>query len=69
MASMKGAIALIAPTWESYMIAITWMQTGYLHLVDCFAIGMTTLYRVLALGRRVDGLRAGRSTRGKAARD
>lgn len=41
---LRGAWAMVAVTWESYMIAISWLRTGYLYLIECIAVALTIVY-------------------------
>lgn len=41
---LRGAAAMVSVTWESYMIAISWLRTGYLYFIECVAIVLTILY-------------------------
>jgi len=55
---MRGAARMVDVTWESYMIAISWMRTGYLFLAECFAIALMMIYIVLQIIDCVKTLRS-----------
>ncbi len=40
----RGAALLVSVTWESYMISLDWLRTGYLYAGECFAIILMFLY-------------------------
>lgn len=50
---LRGAITMVDLTWESYMIAMPWMRTGYLFLIECAAIGLVILYVIIDLANRI----------------
>ncbi len=56
---LRGAAAMVVVTWESYMIAISWLRTGYLYLVECVAVALTLVYVLGGLGEGFRALRAG----------
>jgi len=45
----RGTFAMTKMTWGSYMIAIEWVRTGYLYLVELFAILLMMLYVILKI--------------------
>lgn len=53
LSMLRGAITMVDLTWESYMIAMPWMRTGYLFLIECVAIGLVILYVVMDLANRM----------------
>lgn len=55
MSMLRGAITMVDLTWESYMIAMPWMRTGYLFLVECVAIGLVMFYVAIDLAGRLSG--------------
>lgn len=40
----SGALKMVRVTWESHLIAMTWVSTGYLYLVELIAICIMILY-------------------------
>lgn len=50
---MTGAVTMVELTWESFMIAMPWLRTGYLFLVECAAIGLIMLYVAVDIPGRV----------------
>ncbi len=53
---LRGAAAMVSVTWESYMIAISWLRTGYLYLIECVAIALTILYVLIGFGESLKTL-------------
>ena len=47
---LRGAAIMVSVTWESFMIAISWLRTGYLYLVECIAIVLTMVYILVDFG-------------------
>ncbi len=41
---LRGAATMAVVTWESFMIAMSWMRTGYLFLAECVAILLMMVY-------------------------
>ncbi len=41
---LRGAAAMAVVTWESFMIAMSWLRTGHLFLGECLAIALMMLY-------------------------
>lgn len=41
---LRGAARMTEVTWESYMIAMSWMRTGYLYLGECAAIVLMMIF-------------------------
>jgi TRAP-type C4-dicarboxylate transport system permease small subunit len=64
MSMLRGAITMVDLTWESYMIAMPWMRTGYLFLVECLAIGLVMFYVAIDLVGRLPGGAAGQTPGG-----
>ena len=56
---LRGAAAMVSVTWESYMIAISWLRTGYLYLIECIAIVLTMIYVLYWLGESIRALFSG----------
>jgi len=46
---LRGAAAMTAVTWDSYMIAMSWMRTGHLYLAECIAIGVMMVFVLAAI--------------------
>ena len=55
----RGTIAMTKMTWESYMIALDWVRTGYLYLGEFIAILIMMLYVLLSIAENVTVLRTG----------
>jgi TRAP-type C4-dicarboxylate transport system permease small subunit len=51
----RGTLRMLDVTWNSYLIALGWLRTGYLYLAQLIALGLMLLYLV---ARMVEGLRA-----------
>ena len=51
----RGTLRMLDVTWNSYLIALSWLRTGYLYLAQLIALGLMLLYLV---ARMVEGLRA-----------
>lgn len=52
---LRGAAAMTRVTWESYMIAMSWMRTGHLYLAECIAIALMMVFVLVAI---IDGIKA-----------
>ena len=46
---LRGAAIMVEVTWDSFMIAMNWMRTGYLYLGECVALVMMMLYVTLQI--------------------
>ena len=55
----RGTIAMTQMTWESYMIALDWVRTGWLYLGEFIAILFMMFYVLLSIAEGVTLLRAG----------
>jgi TRAP-type C4-dicarboxylate transport system permease small subunit len=53
----RGTFAMTKMTWESYMIAIDWIRTGYLYLVELVAVLLMMLYVILKIIENIKLLR------------
>lgn len=53
----RGAATMAVVTWESFMIAMNWLRTGYLYIGECIAIVLMMLYVALDLARHAKALR------------
>jgi len=42
----NGTLTMTKVTWESYMIALEWIRTGYLYFIEFIAILLMMLYVV-----------------------
>ena len=51
----RGTLRMLAVTWNTHLIALGWLRTGYLYLAQLIALGLMLFYLV---GRMVEGLRA-----------
>ena len=58
----RGTIAMIRMTWESYMIAIDWIRTGYLYLGEFVAILFMMFYVLLSIAEGINQLQADASS-------
>ncbi len=58
----RGTIAMTRMTWDSYMIALDWVRTGWLYLGEFIAILFMMLYVLLSIAEGITGLRAGESS-------
>jgi TRAP-type C4-dicarboxylate transport system permease small subunit len=56
----RGTLAMTKMTWGSYMIAIEWVRTGYLYLVELIAILLMMVYIVLKINENIKVLRGAR---------
>jgi TRAP-type C4-dicarboxylate transport system permease small subunit len=45
----RGTIAMTKMTWDSYMIALDWIRTGYLYFVEFIAVIFMMLYVVMKI--------------------
>jgi TRAP-type C4-dicarboxylate transport system permease small subunit len=57
----RGTIAMIRMTWESYMIALDWIRTGYLYLGEFVAILFMMLYVLLSIAESINQIQTGES--------
>ena len=60
-AFLRGAMRMTEVTWESYMIAMSWMRTGYLYLGECVAIALMMVFVANQLAGGIRDLRTGGS--------
>jgi TRAP-type C4-dicarboxylate transport system permease small subunit len=55
----RGTIAMTRMTWDSYMIALDWIRTGWLYLGEFIAILFMMLYVLLSIAESATMLRTG----------
>lgn len=55
----RGTLTMTQMTWESYMIALEWVRTGYLYFIEFIAILLMMLYVVLKINGNIKILRTG----------
>ena len=56
---LRGAAKMTAVTWESYMIAMNWMRTGYLYLAECISIVLMMIFLLAAIIHNMRRLTSG----------
>jgi TRAP-type C4-dicarboxylate transport system permease small subunit len=56
----SGTLTMTKVTWESYMIALEWVRTGYLYFIEFIAILLMMLYVVFKVIGNIKILRTGR---------
>ena len=54
----RGAALLVGVTWESYMISLDWLRTGYLYAGECVAIVLMFLYLAMDSLKDLTGLKS-----------
>jgi TRAP-type C4-dicarboxylate transport system permease small subunit len=64
LALARGTLRMLDVTWNTYLIALGWLRTGYLYLAQLIAIGLMLLYLLVRL---VEGVRVIRAGGGDAA--
>lgn len=64
---LRGAAAMTVVTWDSYMIAMSWMRTGHLYLAECVAIAVMMVFVLAAIGGGFRDLIAAKPTDDGAA--
>jgi len=55
----RGTIAMTRMTWDSYMIALDWIRTGWLYLGEFIAILFMMFYVLLSIAENVTLFRTG----------
>jgi TRAP-type C4-dicarboxylate transport system permease small subunit len=55
----RGTLTMTKVTWESYMIALEWIRTGYLYSLEFIAILLMMLYVVLKVIENMKTLQTG----------
>jgi TRAP-type C4-dicarboxylate transport system permease small subunit len=55
----RGTIAMTRMTWDSYMIALDWIRTGWLYLGEFIAILFMMFYVLLSIAESATTLRTG----------
>ena len=56
----RGTIAMTRMTWDSYMIALEWVRTGWLYLGEFIAILFMMFYVLLSIAESATMLRTGK---------
>lgn len=41
---LRGSLKMTSVTWETYMISMNWMRTGYLYMMESFAIALMMIF-------------------------
>lgn len=63
----RGTWTMVGITWDSYMIAMDWMRTGYLYLIELAAILIMIYYAFRKMVASLRMIASGNEGRTKAA--